>query len=86
MKKYQKYSKELKQEIVNRYWNGESGYKLAKEYDLSVAALVYQWANVAKKYERCKVNRSDKLVIENQYLKKQLKIKEKELQKEKLRG
>lgn len=94
-KQYKKYSDKLKQEIVNRYLAGESAYQLAKEYNLSVPVLIYQWANKINKIklENCKLDLNDKLLIENQYLKEQLKLKdkqlsakEKELQKEQLRG
>lgn len=94
MKKYQKYSKELKQEVVKRHQKGESAYKIASEYKIS-HTLVYQWTKMSEKTNNiiCKLNQDDESSIRIQFLEEQLKIKEKELrlkekqlQKEQLRG
>ena len=40
--KFKKYSSELREEILKKYWNGEIATNLAKEYDVPVDTI-YMW-------------------------------------------
>ena len=68
--KFLKYNDNKKEEIINRYIKGESGYQLAKEYNIPVSTI---------KTWKMKIDHPDKYLGNGQ---KRGRPKEKELTKE----